>query len=65
MLCSLPGQDLFVMAPELGVEIVAHFSLSGIPALGAEWWQASSSSLGFSCLASANLAVLLYTLKMS
>lgn len=36
MLCSLSGQDLFVMAPELGVGIVAHFSLSGIPARVAE-----------------------------
>lgn len=36
MLCSLSVQDLFVMAPELGVGVVAHFSLSGIPALVAE-----------------------------
>lgn len=36
MLCSLSGQGLFVMAPECRVGIVAHFFLSGIPALRAK-----------------------------
>lgn len=65
MLCFLTGQDLFVMALELGVGILVH-SLRSILVLGAEfWWQGSSSSLRFSWLASAGLEVLMYARQMS